>query len=143
MIALRTTPLREIPADIPVLAKHFLESDPEGRGLAFSPEAIEKLKGYAWPGNIRELKHVVEQAVFYAEGERIEAADIFLPERRSASAGSEGAFSDDLSWEEIERRVIESRLKRFRNNKRETARSLGIGESTLYKKIKDYGLGRD
>jgi len=85
----------------------------------------------------------VEQAVFYAEGERIEEGDIFLPERRPAAGGESSGYGDDLSWDEIERRVIESRLKRFRYNKRETAKSLGMGESTLYKKIKDYGLGRD
>jgi len=142
VITLRTSPLREIPTDIPVLARHFLECDPEGRGLGFGEGALAKLKGYGWPGNIRELKHVVEQAVFYAEGERIEADDIFLPERRPA-AESGGVYTDDLSWDEIERRVIGRRLERFRYNKRETARSLGMGESTLYKKIKDYGLGRE
>jgi len=141
VITVRTSPLREIPADIPVLARHFLAADPEGRGLGFTGEALAKLKGYAWPGNVRELKHIVEQAVFYAEGEMIEADDIFLPERRPAGGGGEG-FADDLSWDEIERRVIEQRLKRFHYNKRETAKSLGMGESTLYKKIKDYGLGR-
>jgi two-component system response regulator HydG len=142
VITLRTPALREIPSDIPVLARHFLAADPEGRGLGFTEEAIAKLKGYAWPGNIRELKHVVEQAVFYAEGDMIEADVVFLPERRTSGGGDEG-FSGDLSWDEIERRVIEQRLKSCRYNKRETAKSLGMGESTLYKKIKDYGLGRD
>jgi DNA-binding NtrC family response regulator len=142
VITLRTSPLREIPSDIPVLARHFLAADPEGRGLGFTEESLDKLKGYAWPGNIRELKHVIEQAVFYAEGSMIEAADVFLPERRPSSGGDEG-FASDLSWDEIESRVIKQRLERFRYNKRETAKSLGMGESTLYKKIKDYGLGRD
>ncbi len=142
VITVRTSPLREIPTDIPVLARHFLAADPEGRGLGFTEEAIEKLKGYGWPGNIRELKHVIEQAVFYAEGTMIEGGDIFLPERRPSS-GDEGGFGTDMSWDDIERRVIEQRLERFRFNKRETAKSLGMGESTLYKKIKDYGLGRE
>ncbi|MDP6419240.1 MAG: sigma-54 dependent transcriptional regulator [Candidatus Krumholzibacteria bacterium] len=139
VIGVETTPLRNIPSDIPVLSKHFLACDPEGRGLDFSEEAIEKLKSHAWPGNIRELKHIVEQAVFYAEGDLIEAEDVILPQRSPKKGGT--AVSGTASLEEIERDLIEQRLQHFRNNKRETARSLGIGESTLYKKIKDYDLG--
>ena len=143
VISLRTHPLREIPGDIPVLAEHFLRADPEGRGMEFSAAALERLRSHRWPGNVRELKHVVEQAVFYAEGDVIEAADIFLPERATVAAGGESLLDGEASFEDIEREAIARRLKRFRNNKRETAKSLGIGESTLYKKIKEYGLGRE
>ncbi len=137
IIALQTPPLREIPSDIPILADHFLAADVEGRGLAFAPEALSKLRSHTWPGNIRELRHVVEQAVFYAEGKRIEAQDIFLPAARGdATAGLEG----ELSLAELEREAIRRRLDRFAGSRRKAAGSLGIAESTLYKKIKDYGL---
>jgi DNA-binding NtrC family response regulator len=137
IIALKTPALREIPSDIPTLAEHFLAADVEGRGLTFMPEALSKLKGHVWPGNIRELRHVVEQAVFYAEGNRIEAGDIFLPEARGDAAAT---LEGELSLSELEREAIRRRLDRFAGSKRKTARSLGIAESTLYKKIKDYGL---
>ncbi len=137
IIALQTTPLREIPVDIPRLAQHFLAADPEGRGLRFAPEALAKLKGYSWPGNIRELRHVVEQAVFYAEGDTIEAEDVFLPE---VGARSSALTQGEASMAEIEREAIVNRLERFAGSRRKAARSLGIAESTLYKKIKDYGL---
>ena len=140
IINLWTLPLREIPEDIPVLAEHFLATDPESRGMAFNPAALKKLQGYSWPGNIRELKHVVEQAVFYAENPLIDADGIFLPEPRSR-AGAADLVEGDRSLEDIEREVIARRLARFQQNKRKTARSLQIAESTLYKKIKDYGLG--
>ena len=137
IIALQTSPLREIPEDVPLLARHFLAADPEGRGLSFAPEALGKLKGYPWPGNIRELRHVVEQAVFYAEGAAITPADIFLPEAR---AGVAALTDGERTLSELEREAIVRRLERFAGSKRKTARSLDIAESTLYKKIKDYGL---
>ncbi len=141
IISLQTTPLREIPDDVSLLAEHFLAADPEGRGMSFGKNALAKLKSHTWPGNIRELKHVVEQAVFYAEGEVIGAEEVFLPERR-ASADEDDLLTGEESMETIEREVIARRLKRFGQSKRKTARSLKIAESTLYKKIKDYGLAR-
>ena len=142
IISVSATPLREIPEDIPILAEHFLAADPEGRGLRFGRAALAKLSGYSWPGNIRELKHVVEQAVFYAEGDEIDESEVFLPERRIGRKEQESLMAGEMSLEEIERETIVRRLARFGNNKRKTARSLKIAESTLYKKINDYGLGK-
>ncbi|MCB9515871.1 MAG: sigma-54-dependent Fis family transcriptional regulator [Candidatus Latescibacteria bacterium] len=137
IIAVTTTPLREIPEDIPVLAEHFLQADPEGRGLSFTPPALAKLQAHDWPGNIRELRHVVEQAVFYAEGEAIAPEQVLLP----ATGRAATAFLDgQLTMAEIEREAIERRLKHCGGSRRKAAKSLDIAESTLYKKIKDYGL---
>ena len=120
-----------------MLAEHFLQADPEGRGLSFTPPALAKLQAHDWPGNIRELRHVVEQAVFYAEGEAIAPEQVLLP----ATGRAATAFLDgQLTMAEIEREAIERRLKHCGGSRRKAAKSLDIAESTLYKKIKDYGL---
>ena len=137
IIAIQTPALREIPEDIPLLAEHFLRRDPEGRGKRFTAAALTKLAAHRWPGNIRELRHVVEQAVFYAEGKQIDAEDITLPEARGAALD----FLDGgLTLNEIEREALVRRLAQCGGSRRRAARSLDIAESTLYKKIKDYGL---
>ncbi len=137
IIALQTPALREIPEDIPLLAEHFLRADPEGRGLRFAPAALAKLRAHRWPGNIRELRHVVEQAVFYAEGAQIAADDILLPEARGVATD----FLDGgLTLAEVEREAIARRLAQCGGSRRRAAKSLDIAESTLYKKIKDYAL---
>ena len=137
IIALQTPALREIPEDIPLLAEHFLRADPEGRGLRFAPAALAKLSAHRWPGNIRELRHVVEQAVFYAEGAQIAPEDILLPEARGAAMD----FLDGgLTLAEVEREAIARRLAQCGGSRRRAAKSLDIAESTLYKKIKDYAL---
>ncbi len=137
IIALQTPALREIPEDIPLLAEHFLRADPEGRGLRFTPAALTKLAAHRWPGNIRELRHVVEQAVFYAEADKIGAEHILLPETR----GADTAYLDGgLTLTEIEREAIVRRLAQCGGSRRRAAKSLDIAESTLYKKIKDYAL---
>jgi two-component system response regulator HydG len=137
IIALQTPALREIPEDIPLLAEHFLRADPEGRGLRFTPAALTKLAAHRWPGNIRELRHVVEQAVFYAEADKIGAEHILLPETRGAATDY---LDGGLTLTEIEREAIARRLAQCGGSRRRAAKSLDIAESTLYKKIKDYAL---
>ncbi|MBM4117787.1 sigma-54-dependent Fis family transcriptional regulator [bacterium] len=119
IIALQTPALREIPEDIPLLAEHFLRRDPEGRGKRFTDAALTKLAGHRWPGNIRELRHVVEQAVFYAEGKQIDAEDITLPEPRGAALD----FLDGgLTLAEIEREALVRRLAQCGGSRRRAAR---------------------
>jgi DNA-binding NtrC family response regulator len=140
VISLRTPNLREVPGDIPILARHFLALDPEGRGLTFGDEALARLAGHRWPGNMRELRHVVEQAVFQAEGSTITAEDLLLPVARTGDGSPVPIDQEHLSLAEVEREVVISRLKLLEGNRRRTARSLGIAESTLYKKLKEFGL---
>ncbi|MCP4547933.1 MAG: sigma-54-dependent Fis family transcriptional regulator [bacterium] len=144
-ITIQTPSLREIPEDIPLLANHFLRRDPEARGFTFSPECLTRLKAYDWPGNIRELRHVVEQTVFYAEGSPIQPSAVLLPDnrsRRSADSDPIAVAIDDpaKTLSDLESETIAHRLSHFDGSKRKTAKSLGIAESTLYKKIKEYDL---
>jgi two-component system, NtrC family, response regulator AtoC len=125
-------PLRERPADIPVLARIFLGRAASQLGkpsLALSPEALDALLAYAWPGNVRELANVMERAAMLCEGE-VASADLPIPQ-----AG--GARPAD--WKEIERKSIEEALRAHRGNRTHAARQLGISLRKLQYRLKEYG----
>ncbi|HTG01285.1 MAG TPA: sigma 54-interacting transcriptional regulator [Nitrospirota bacterium] len=103
----------------------------------FSPEALSALRAYDWPGNVRELRNVLSRASALCDGRRIEARDLFLSQGMKASSLT-GLSGKTL--EEIEKAAIQATLKSLDNNKTETARVLGIAYSTLYEKMKKYGL---
>jgi len=133
-------PLRKRKEDIETIAGHLLEViSPEiGKTITgLSPEALSALTAYAWPGNVRELKNVLGRAAALCDGKRIEAKDLFL------SQGKKTATFDGLSGktlEEIEKAAIAATLKAADNNKTEAAKVLGIAYSTLYEKMKKYGM---
>jgi len=128
--------------DIPLLAKYYIDvfSKKLNKNVKeMSTDMIEKLKQHHWPGNIRELKNVIERAVIMAEGSLLTAehlpADI---DNRSAKAVSAGSPTLDL--ETVEKNHIIRILNFTRGNKAETARLLKIGIATLYRKIEQYRL---
>lgn len=141
--------LRKRPSDIPELASYFLErfKAETGRKISgFTPQASQKLRTYRWPGNIRELKNVIERAVLLCPGDAIDADDLTLSQL--ATDGDSTVISLDDSSEftpvslaEIERRHIGSTLKATGWNKSQTASILGIERSTLDRKIRRYKLG--
>jgi len=137
-VEVRLPPLRERPADIPLLAAHFLRRYAERyrkSAAAFAPDAMEALLGHGWPGNVRELDHTVERAVLMAEGARIAAADLAL------SSGANGVVQlDQMSLEEVERVLITKALARAAGNVSEAARALGLSRSALYRRLKQHGL---
>jgi len=142
-------PLRKRPADVIELALHFLEryTEETGRKIrGFSEQAFELLRQYRWPGNIRELKNVVERAVLYARGEYIEPCDLALSSLSTASESADlsvvGKQFEFNSLAEMERTHIEATLKATNWNKSRTASILGIERSTLDRKIKRYRLGQ-
>ena len=105
-----------------------------------SPGALDRLLAYDWPGNVRELEHAMERAVVLAEGKpHIEASDL-PPEIGGPSAGD----GDDsmLPLAELERRHIFRVLEKMGGNRKETARVLGIGANTLWRKLRQYEAGR-
>ena len=136
-------PLRERREDVPFLAASFLADFGRelGKGaLGLSPAAAEALSAYAWPGNVRELRNLMERAAVLASGDQVDAALVgtLLP----ASADARVFESHDLAAAvaETERRAILRALAASGDNKAEAASLLGIGERTLWTKLKKHGL---
>jgi len=133
-------PLRKRKEDIVTIAAHLLasiSSELAKNITGLSPEAGAALAAYAWPGNVRELKNVLGRAAALCDGSRIEARDLFL------SQGAKTATLEGLSGktlEEIEKAAIRATLRSLDNNKTEAAKALGIAYSTLYEKMKKYGM---
>ncbi|MGC3969171.1 MAG: sigma-54 dependent transcriptional regulator [Pirellulales bacterium] len=131
-------PLRERGSDISLLVDFFLAhfGKTHGRpGIKLSDAARSKLLGYAWPGNVRQLRNTIDSAVVMAAGPRIEANDLMLQD-----VG--GNDLDNLEIETWERKLILEALKRTGGNVPEAARLLGIGRATLYRKLEQYGIER-
>jgi two-component system response regulator HydG len=99
------------------------------------------LARHEWPGNVRELRNAVENMVLLAQGEILQIED--LPETILSAGGDARGGNYDLvgrSLAEMERALIKANLDLMENNRERTAKVLGIGERTLYRKIKEYGL---
>jgi Nif-specific regulatory protein len=150
VVDINIPPLRRRPGDTLELANHFLErfSEETGRKLfGFTPQAMELMERYRWPGNIRELKNVIERAVLLAQGDFIDAEDLTLSNLATASESGEMVLSprniyEPASLADIERKHIEATLKSTEWNKSKTSELLGIERSTLDRKIKRYELKR-
>ncbi|MFM1920800.1 MAG: hypothetical protein RLZZ303_2434 [Candidatus Hydrogenedentota bacterium] len=141
---LRLPPLRDRRADIPDLARHFLAKARQRLKAMvndFTDESIEVLKSHDWTGNIRELRNVVERAVVVAKEDRITPSDLFTvarsPEPEVSLAQTETAFP---TLAELEKRHIEAALARAGGNIKAAANLLGIGRSTLYRKLGEYDI---
>ena len=104
----------------------------------FTPTAVERLTGFDWPGNVRQLQNEVQRTVLLCEGDEIDAADLSITSVRSAAEG--GPDTNFTLLEGVERNTIIQMLKETGGNKLETAKRLGIGRQTLYNKIKAYGI---
>ena len=139
VITIHLPPLRERKEDIPALSQHFLEKynlKEHKRILRFSADAMQTLMDFDWPGNVRQLENAVSHAVILAQGEDIRRRH--LP--RFLKEGSEEALPTSLA--ETERLLILRVLKEVGWNKHEAARRLRVSRSTLYSKIRRYGLQR-
>ena len=139
VVNIELPPLRERKEDIPLLAQHFLnkfasENRKEITGL--SPDATEFLLDYDWPGNVRELENAIERAVILAKDSLITIVD--LPQKNMSPAYSTSARKN---LKEMEKDHILHILRETGENYSEAARILGISRMTLYKKVKEYGMG--
>jgi DNA-binding NtrC family response regulator len=145
--------LKDRAEDVPLLAQHFVEMFParDGSIKQVSPEVMDAFRRHDWPGNVRELRNLVERLCITATGPRIELKDLPAnmrgPEAERAAAqaaraeGVPASSLAGLSLDEIERRAIEATLAAEGGNKTRTAKLLGIGLKTLYRKIEKYGIG--
>jgi transcriptional regulator with PAS, ATPase and Fis domain len=131
-------PLRDRDGDIELLLKHFLEHFKNRHGrpsLSLSDSATKKLLDYKWPGNVRQLRNVIDSAVVMASGSTIHVEDLGLYD----------TGTDDLDTLQIadwERKLIRLALQRTGGNVPEAAKLLGIGRATLYRKLDDYKIER-
>ncbi len=132
--------------DIAVLAKHYVDQFAHrmNKGaMTIDDDAMVVLMQYAWPGNVRQLINVVQNMVLEAEDNRIEVRHIPMEVRQSALGETEspnlGSLTG-LSLDQIEKHAIRNALRLAAGNREQAAKMLGIGERTLYRKLKEYGL---
>jgi DNA-binding NtrC family response regulator len=142
-LQIRIPSLRQRPQDIELLARAILRSFGAelGREMELGADAVEALSRYPWPGNIRELRNVLERSVLLAETPRLKAADLrFDQAALLARARPEAAPAHTL--DEQEKRHIEESLRAVSWRVNEAAQRLGLSRSALYRKIKEYQLRR-
>ncbi len=139
VVQIKLPPLRERKSDIPLLVNAFLEkySDPERAVRTISEEAMRRLMAYDWPGNVRELENAIERALALGSGPILHMAD--LPSNLQYASGERLPENNELvPLEELERRAIFRALRETGGDKLAAARLLGIGKTTLYRKLKQY-----
>jgi len=138
-------PLRSRREDIPLLIEHFIHAANEKHGRkvkGLTADARRVLMSYPWPGNVRQLRNTVENMVVLAEGDRLDVGDL-PPEIHTPpgdAASEQFGQLAGISLEEAEKELIRNTLKMTGGNREQAAEILGIGERTLYRKIKEYGL---
>ncbi len=141
VVQVKLPPLRDRKSDIPILVTAFLEkfSDPHGSPRTISEDAMRRLIAYDWPGNVRELENAIERAVALGSGPILHVGD--LPSNLHYPASERVPEKDELlPLEELERRAILRTLRETGGDKLAAARMLGIGKTTLYRKLKQYHM---
>ncbi|HEY4880021.1 MAG TPA: sigma-54 dependent transcriptional regulator [Candidatus Acidoferrales bacterium] len=139
VVQIKLPPLRERKSDIQALVISFLEkfSEANGKARTISEDAMSRLMAYDWPGNVRELENAIERAMALGSGPILHAGD--LPTSLQYGAGERPPQNDELlPLEEMERRAILRALREAGGDKLAAARILGIGKTTLYRKLKQY-----
>ena len=139
-IPLMVPSLAQRPEDIPILAEHLLRSlGPDlGRGqIELTLDAVKALQSYGWPGNIRELRNVLERALLLSDQSVLRAADLRFESNGASDIWTE---SSDMTLLEFEQRLIERVINEEHGRVEQAARRLAIPKSSLYQKIKKYGI---
>ncbi|MCP4548742.1 MAG: sigma-54-dependent Fis family transcriptional regulator [bacterium] len=141
VVPLHVPPLRERSEDIPPLVEHFMVQSASDNGLPtphLAPEVLRELCRLSWPGNVRQLQNAVERAVVLSRNGSLLVENFLLDEDLFHSAEAEQAFDQDISLKEMEKRMILSTLARYRENRTQAARHLGISVRTLRNKLNLY-----
>ena len=144
-------PLRDRREDIPLLVEHFLEKyarDAGKRVTTVDARAMEAMTNHGWPGNVRELENVIHRTLLVSSGLELTFDDLpaglggkaTAPTSPSQPASSSAGDEDTLNLEELERATIVRAMEQNKGNLSGVARQLGIGRSTLYRKLEQYGL---
>jgi DNA-binding NtrC family response regulator len=153
VVNLRLPSLRDRREDIPLLAAHFLDriSREHGRKFALADEALRTMMRYDWPGNVRELENSVERACALSSGPVLHLGDLptqlqqqGLEARRAATSKGEpsesGSAPEVKTLADLEREAILDAIRTLNGDKLQAAKMLGIGKTTLYRKLKEYGI---
>jgi DNA-binding NtrC family response regulator len=146
VLSLRIPALRERRQDIPLLIGHFLDrmTRTSGQEKMLSDEALKAMLAYDWPGNVRELENCLERTYAFTSGPLIHISDLpreiaNLPGASSASeGGAVHGHARIIPMAELERQTILNAITELNGDKLQAARLLGIGKTTLYRKLKDY-----
>ena len=141
VLSLRIPPLRDRRQDIPLLAEHFLErlNRTSEQPHTISDAAMKALLAYDWPGNVRQLENCLERACALSTGPDIQIADLPSSLTESSSQlGGTAASTKILPMADVERQTILSAIQQLNGDKLMAARLLGIGKTTLYRKLKEY-----
>ncbi len=150
VVTLTLPPLRRRTEDIPLLAEHFMREAAVTHGkstLVIAPGALDAITGYEWPGNVRQLRHAVERAVIWADGEELRREDLpaevvngsLVGSRETDAAGE--ALPDTI--DRIERQLLLDALRHAGGVQATAARRLGISERSMWHKVKKHGIDVD
>lgn len=143
VVQIKLPPLRERKSDIPLLVTAFLEkfSGESDTVREMTEDAMRRLMAYDWPGNVRELENAIERAVALGSGPFVNVHD--LPSNLQYPTSDRAPAKEEvLPLEELERRAILNTLRQTGGDKQAAARALGIGKTTLYRKLKQYQIER-
>jgi len=150
VVPLNLPPLRSRPSDIKLLAEHFLKMHaPRGQRVLLTPAAMKALETHAWPGNIRELRNVVHRALLLRKNANIDVSDLTFDSKNSDPARAQKIGGDldcipgmslEAQLERAERMIIEGAIRRY-STRDHVARELNIARSTLFKRLKEWGIG--
>ncbi|MEM9487705.1 MAG: sigma 54-interacting transcriptional regulator, partial [Myxococcota bacterium] len=144
VVSVEIPPLRSRREDILPLAREFLATACRTYNLGtrtFSPEAVDAITSYHWPGNVRELHNAVERAVVLAgDRAKVDRSDLPNGVRDGGKSVNGVVVNEVLSMADLERRYVLQVLERFDGNRTHTAKALGIGANTLWRKLKSWGV---
>jgi two-component system response regulator HydG len=137
-VEIKVPPLRERISDIPLLTDHFVRifsRKYNKTDIHLHPDVYRKLGSYTWPGNIRELQHVIERAIILSEQDLLRPADFLVMQETSHIANPIG-----FRMEDVEKQTIQQALEKYRYNISKAADELGMARTTLYRKMTKYGI---
>jgi DNA-binding NtrC family response regulator len=137
-VEIKVPPLRERRSDIPLLTDHFTRlyaRKYNKTGISLQQDVYQKLDTYSWPGNIRELQHVIERAIILNDKDILNPSDFLIMHETSRSVDLIG-----YRMEDVEKQTIQQALEKYRYNISKAADELGMARTTLYRKMTKYGI---
>jgi DNA-binding NtrC family response regulator len=138
-VEITVPPLRDRVEDIPALVNYFMDlyGTKYRKQRTVSQEALKQLREHRWPGNIRELQHAIERAVIMSDHDQLSPIDFLL-----AKSSEPHHQRESLNLDEMEKKTIIAAIQKYQGNMSKVAKELGVGRTTLYRKLTRYGLAK-